>query len=257
MNNKDSLGNRMKEYEKVSSYKLIKRMPVILRFDGRSFHTFTRGFVKPFDEILSKTMELTMSKLCIHMQGAVFGYTQSDEITIVLIDYQTLETDCWFDYRLEKICSIGASMATLYFNDFYKNVCEFTFDKYGSKYTDDMIRNYRNKQGALFDCRAFNMSKEEVCNNIIWRQKDAERNSIRACGQSFYNHKELQGISNNDLQNKMLVEQNFNWNNLETRFKRGSACIKKDGKWVVDNDMPILTQDRDYVNNCILYKEEE
>ena len=119
-----ALGTRMKEfYETVSKTKLVRRMPVMIRLDGKAFHTFTRGFHKPFDDILIKSMQETMKYLCENIQGCVFGYTQSDEITLVLIDYKKITSSAWFDYEVQKICSISASMATLAFNKFFtKNV---------------------------------------------------------------------------------------------------------------------------------------
>lgn len=112
-NNRDSLGDRMKRYENVPKVSLVRRMPVIIRLDGKAFHTFTRGFVKPFDTLLMQTMNDTMKYLCENIQGCVMGYTQSDEISLVLVDYQTLTSDAWFDNNVEKMCSIAASMATL------------------------------------------------------------------------------------------------------------------------------------------------
>ena len=104
----DSLGMRMKEYEAVSNIKVTRRMPLVMRFDGCSFHSFTKGFQKPFDDILMKTMQQTMEALCKDIQGCVFGYTQSDEITLILVDYRTLETSAWFDNKVQKMCSVGA-----------------------------------------------------------------------------------------------------------------------------------------------------
>ena len=116
---KDNLGDRMKAYESVTNLKLIRRMPIVLRFDMCHGHTFTRGFQRPFDEIFMKSMQMTMEALCKEILGVVFGYTQSDEITLVLVDYQTFETSAWIDNRLEKICSVGASMASRFFNKFF------------------------------------------------------------------------------------------------------------------------------------------
>ena len=125
---RDALGDRMKEfYENRSKTKLTRKMPVIIRLDGKAFHTFTRGFKKPFDEIMIKTMQQTMQYLCENIQGCILGYTQSDEITLVLQDYYKLETDAWFDYDVQKIISISAAMATLAFNKYYaaniNNMC--------------------------------------------------------------------------------------------------------------------------------------
>ena len=113
----DELGKRMKEYyENITKIKLMRRTPVIIRIDGKAFHTFTRGFKKPFDEILIKSMQETTKYLCENIQGCVLGYTQSDEISLLLIDYKNLNSSAWFDYEIQKICSIAASMATMAFN---------------------------------------------------------------------------------------------------------------------------------------------
>ena len=119
----DALGERMKKYEYVTRTHLMTRTPVIIRIDGKAFHTFTRRFKKPFDEILVKSMQETMKYLCENIQGCILGYTQSDEITLVLVDYKELDTCAWFDYNIQKMCSIVSSMATLAFNQiFTRNV---------------------------------------------------------------------------------------------------------------------------------------
>ena len=125
----DELGKRMKSYyESVPKTKLMRRTPVAIRLDGRSFHTFTRGFQKPFDEVLGRAMRETMKYLCENIQGCVLGYTQSDEITLILVDYKNLNSSAWFDYEVQKMCSISASMATMAFNKFFEqNVFEFDY----------------------------------------------------------------------------------------------------------------------------------
>ena len=114
----DELSIRMKTfYEQIPKIKLIRRMPVIIRLDGKAFHTFTKGFKKRFDEILIKTIQETTKYLCENIQGCVLGYTQSDEISLLLVDYKKLNSDAWFDYEVQKMCSIAASMGTLcYYN---------------------------------------------------------------------------------------------------------------------------------------------
>lgn len=117
---KTTIGDRMKNnYENITRYYLTRRMPVIIRIDGKAFHTFTKGFKKPFDDILVKTMQDTMKYLCENIQGCVLGYTQSDEISLVLTDYAELTTDAWFGNNLQKMCSVSASMATMAFNKFF------------------------------------------------------------------------------------------------------------------------------------------
>ena len=186
----DELGKRLKHnYEEVSKYRLTRRMPVMIRIDGKAFHTFTKGMKKPFDEILVKTMQDTMKYLCKNIQGCVLGYTQSDEITLVLQDYKELGTDAWFDYEVQKMCSISASMATLMFNKFYiDNVADMTI-------SETHFKKYANKfYKALFDARCFNVPKEEVCNCLLWRQYDAERNSINSCVQAMFCPSERYGL---------------------------------------------------------------
>lgn len=112
----DDLGTRMKEYEKVSRNFLVRRVPVAIRIDGQHFHSFCKGFKRPFDTIFINAMNTTMVELCKNIQGCVFGYVQSDEITLILQDYATIKTDAWFEYNVQKLTSISASMATLYFN---------------------------------------------------------------------------------------------------------------------------------------------
>lgn len=265
----DSIGTRMKEYyEAVPKTKLMRRTPVALRIDGKSFHTFTRGFQKPFDMILMKSMQKTMKYLCKNIQGCVFGYTQSDEITLILIDYQTLTTDAWFDYEVQKLCSVSASMATMAFNQFFRMSIWDEDSAWKSSLTPQSMdvqiahNEYVAKmttaanKGAMFDARCFNIPKEEVCNLIYWRQLDATRNSIQMVGQAYFSHKQLEGKKCNDIQDMLMEQFNVNWNNYPTTCKRGTVCINKDGQWVLDTEMPILKgEDRDYVNQYIFVGE--
>lgn len=148
-NQRDSLGDRMKRYEYVSRNYLTRRVPVIIRIDGKAFHTFTKGMRKPFDRVLMSAMQETMRFLCANIQGCVFGYTQSDEITLVLTDYASIRTDAWFGYNVQKMCSIAASMATLAFNKAFTEQAE-------NEDSGLDLSVYRRKfQTALFDARAF------------------------------------------------------------------------------------------------------
>ena len=243
----DDLGKRMKEfYEQVPKTRLVRRMPVMIRIDGKAFHTFTRGFQKPFDDILIKSMQETMKYLCENIQGCVFGYTQSDEITLVLVDYKKLTSSAWFDYEVQKMCSISASMATMAFNR------AFSFNMFEvAGLNNTLLETYRkaSEKGAMFDSRCFNVPKEEVTNFVYWRQLDATRNSIQMVGQANFSHKQLQGKSCNMIQDMLFTEKGINWNDLPIVKKRGSACIKDaEGHWFIDENMPILktTDEVDY-----------
>ena len=271
----DDLGTRMKEYyEAIPKTRLMRRTPVAIRLDGRAFHTFTRGFEKPFDEILVKSMQDTMKYLCEEIQGCVFGYTQSDEITLILIDYQTLDTDAWFGWEVQKICSVAASMATLAFNTYFKQEVNNLYEQIWDDVVEDWIGTSEEvayyatlekaiRRGATFDCRCFNIPKEEVCNLILWRQLDATRNSIQMVGQANFSHKELQNKNCNMIQDMLHEERGINWNDFPTYLKRGSACVRsvtadglEFGNWVVDLDMPILKgENRKYVDDLIFVGE--
>jgi len=256
----NTLGERMKMYESVSKSSLVRRMPVIIRLDGCHFHTFTRGFDKPFDEVLTKTMKETMLYLCQNIQGCVLGYTQSDEITLVLCDYKTLNTNAWFDNEVQKMCSVSASMASMIFNEkFEENSFSYMFESNKNSERYDKVCDAHLKainKGAYFDARVFNIPKEEVTNCILWRQNDATRNSIQALGQSKFSHKQLQGKSCNEIQDMLFTEHQINWNNLQTSLKRGCCCVRDDNdKWIIDDEIPIFTGDgRDYIEKLINFE---
>lgn len=275
-----ALAKRMKKYEAVPKNTLMRRTPVIIRVDGRAFHTFTKGFQKPFDDVLMRVMQDTMKYLCENIQGCVFGYTQSDEITLILIDYKKLNSEAWFDYEVQKMCSIVASMATMAFNRFFMYEYE-EFNRWiyeGSPTDEDKRLNdvYYNAmcKGVMFDARAFNLPKEEVTNNIYWRQLDASRNSIQMVGQANFSHRELLNKTCDQIQDMLMTQRGINWNDMGTSYKRGSCCVRNrrfistsvDGTetceirnpkepetaWIIDNDIPIFKgEGRRYIDELI------
>ena len=265
---------RMKEYEYVTRNYLTKKTPVIIRIDGKAFHTFTKGLKKPFDDILSNTMQQTMECLCKSIQGCVLGYTQSDEISLILIDYQDIDTDAWFDYNIQKCASVSASIASATFNHYWRQnvidaIYDCSYDPDNKNYADNIIPEkqeeyniltsiYMKKDLACFDARVFNLPKEEVCNNIYWRQQDATRNSIQMLGRAYFTHKELLNKSCSDIQDMLMSEYGINWNDIPTKYRRGSCCIRKyDSKigkssWVIHNEIPVFKGGgRKYVEDLI------
>ena len=272
----DELGKRMKEnYEQIPKTRLMKRTPVIVRLDGKSFHTFTRGFAKPFDDVLIKTMQETTKYLCENIQGCIFGYTQSDEITLVLQDYKTFDTAAWFDYEVQKMCSIAASMCTMFFNKQFKKNVEQDILDYKSSMVPQSVELQQKQlaifeayqkaidKGAMFDARVFNIPEEEIVNCIYWRALDATRNSIQMVGQANFSQKELQNKSCNKIQDMLFTEKGINWNNFPAYKKRGTACIKTvdengRGSWKIDYDMPELVgEGRKYLEDIIASIREE
>lgn len=248
-------------YENRSKTYLVRRMPVIIRLDGKAFHTFTRGFDKPFDDVMMQTMQQTTLKLCQEIQGCVFGYTQSDEITLVLVDYNDINTDAWFDYSVQKMCSVAASMCTLYFNKIFAEMVDVFIANSDVTPEEEKLERVYNKaieKGAMFDARVFNIPVEEVTNCVLWRQQDATRNSISSLAQSKFSHKELQGKSSSQMQDMLMEKFGINWNNLTIPEKRGTAVYKRTiddvTEWVVDYQMPILKgEDRDYVEHLVKF----
>lgn len=234
---KDSLGDRMKDYyEDRTRIFLPRRTYSIIRIDGKAFHTYTRGLQQPFDDQLMNDMDEIGIALCRTIQGAKFAFVQSDEISILLTDFDEINTSAWFDGNIQKIVSVSASIATASFNDL------------------------RPGKIALFDSRVFTIpTKTEVENYFIWRQQDATRNSISSVAQNLYSHKELHGKNTNEMQ-EMAFQKGTNWNDLAPRYKRGRMILKQffehtdqsiRSKWVVIN-VPIFTQEREFLSTKIL-----
>lgn len=274
--NKDSLGDRMKRnYEDVTRYHLTRRMPVVGRIDGKAFHTLTRGMNKPFDHKLIYCMWYAAQKLCEEIQGCKLAYVQSDEISVLLTDYDDLQTERWFAGNLQKMASVAASTATYYFSQ-----------RFRKEFPD-------TEAPTMFDARFFTIPKEEVSNYFIWRQQDATRNSVSMLAQACISHKDLQGVSSAKAQDLLIERHNINWNDLPVYLKRGACVVKTfwqqfhpqwdhddeiwmgeitklpdqvlkkvgiehppeiirdDSNWYVDFETPIFSADRYYIENHI------
>lgn len=224
---------RMKEnYEMRSRTYLTRRTPVILRIDGKAFHTYTRGLDKPFDSDLVYDMMETTVYLCSKIQGAKCGYAQSDEISILLTDYDNLNTSAWFDYEVQKMCSIAASHAASKFNQLRFKRLHCSYNGYG-------IIDFDTVPLADFDCRAANYPKEEVANYFLARQKDAVKNSISMLAQSLYSHKELHGKNSSEMQ-EMCFQKGHNWNDLPYSKKRGSFIVKEVAHYFDNATIPVI-----------------
>lgn len=238
---KTSLGDRMKLYESTTNICLSPRTYTLIRVDGKAFHTFTKNLKKPFDEKLIEAMDATAIKMCENIQGAKFAYVSSDEISVLLTDFDKLTTQAWFNRELRKQLSISASMATAYFNE-----------AFGTK-------------NALFDSRVWTLPYDtEVYNYFLWRQRDASRNSVQMVARSMYSHRECHQKNNSELQ-EMIHEAGENWDTYPPGQKRGRVIIKKTysmpsetesefvqrTKWEVDIDAPIFSKDQNYLSSMI------
>ena len=272
---RSDIANRMKEfYETVPKTKLMRRCPVAIRIDGRSFHSWTRGFNKPFDEILIKAMQDTMKYLCENVQGVVLGYCQSDEISLILVDYKKLNSSAFFDYEVQKVCSITASMATMAFNKYFQKRVDGYFDDFLKLWNHDekdekLFDSYYKsiEKGAMFDSRCFNIPKEEVTNYIYWRQLDCIRNSVQMVGQANFSEKELHKKNREQIKEMLIAQKGINWDDLLVYQKYGSCCVKekyqcenvdiKDGSvirthWIIDKNIPVFKgEGRNYIERLI------
>lgn len=238
----DNLGDRMKGYEDVNRIYLTKRMPLIIRLDGNAFHSFCKGFEKPSDSIFVETMNLASLELAASIEGSVIAYIQSDEVSLCIVVYKSIHTDPWFGKNLQKIVSVSASIMTRAFNKWFRVMVD----------RNNVDEGYKTKiDSALFDSRSFVIPKEEVVNYFIWRQQDATRNSINSLAQVHFSHAQLLDKNTNQVQEMLYSEKQLNWNNFPTSFKRGRCAVRFGRCWGIDNDIPIFSQDRDYIEKLI------
>lgn len=246
---RDSLGDRMKRAESTSKTQLLSRMPVIIRIDGRAFHTFAKRITRfdhsmndtPFSVAMHNIMVETTRELVNSIQNCVLGYTQSDEISLLLRDWDTHETQQWFGGSHQKMVSVSASIATAAFNFHAANI------GFEQNTFSDM---------AQFDSRVYNLPKEEVTNYFIWRQQDASRNSVQMLGHHHFSQKQMHGKNNSQVQDMLMLEKNINWNDIPTWMKRGTCVVPEYFTDGVDEDIPIFTQDRDYLERLLMPPQE-
>lgn len=215
-----TLGSRIKNYEQVSKYKLLPKIPLFIRVDGRAFHTFTKNCNKPFDLTIVSAMAYAAVMTAREMSGFQLAYVQSDEATFMLTDYESHETQGWFDYELNKLVSISASAFTAYFNYQWIRHCTSVGD------------DYDHKKPAMFDSRAFTVPVEDAPNVFVWRQRDWERNSIQMLARAHFSHSECNNKKVPEL-HEMLHKKGVNWSELTGQLKNGTF-ITRDYEMVFD-----------------------
>jgi len=208
----DNLGTRMKSYEKMfGGQKLIPLLPAMIRLDGVSFHTFTKGLRRPYDERLSKIMVET-TKFLVKETNARIGYTQSDEISLLLYS-DSYDSQIYFDGKISKIMSVLPARASVFFNSLLKEAIPEKADK-----------------APVFDCRAWSLpNKMEAMNALLWREKDATRNSISMAAQSMYSATQLHGKSSS-IKQEMMFQKGVNWNDYPSFFKRGTYIQRREAE---------------------------
>ena len=221
----DALGDRMKGYEMAEAGRMcMPGLPIMLRLDGKAFHTFTKGLKRPYDERLTNLM-IDTTKYLVEKTNAVVGYTQSDEISLCLYTADP-NTELFYNGRTQKLCSVVTSMATRYFN---KNLPKALPEKVDAD--------------ADFDCRVWNVpTLMEAANVFVWRELDATKNAISMAAQHYFSHKELQNKHGGEMQEMLFSVHGINFDTYPSFFKRGSYIrrVKKMTKFSVEeiNDLP-------------------
>lgn len=232
------LGDRMKRYEAVQDATLMRRVPAVVRVVGKAFHSLTRGMDRPFDALFVECMATAAVALMEDVQGAKLAYVQSDEISVILSDYDTLQTEAWFGYRVQKMASVAASIATAAFGAAFRG-----------RFPD-------RDRVPLFDARVFSLPDEdEVVNYLVWRQQDAVRNSILGTAQAHFSPKQMHGQNTSVLQDMLFSDKGINWNDTPTHLKRGLCVLRstyQEGeatrhRIAADWEIPTFTKDREYV----------
>jgi tRNA(His) 5'-end guanylyltransferase len=257
MNKTLDLGTRMKTYyEDRTRIHLPRRTYTLIRIDGKAFHTYTKGLEKPFDDGLIEDMNETTAYLCKSIQGAKIGYVQSDEISILLTDFDDITTHAWFDGNLQKMASIAASLATAKFNQL-RSIRAMNESKIFLEADD-----FKKIRLATFDARAFQIpEKEEVINYFIWRQRDAIKNSIQSVAQAHFSQKQLNKVNTDEMKG-MLREKDIAWEDFTYREQRGGIVMKVKveitegtttytrNKWR-SVETPVISEDRTFLGDII------
>lgn len=234
------LSTRMKRYEAASSAQLPDRLPVIVRVDGKAFHTYTAS-LNVNDPNLIGVMTHTAQTLCEQIVGARLAYVQSDEISVLLYPWQNHNSQAWFDNTLQKIVSVSAAIASAHVTAGSSTV-------------------FGGLKPAYFDSRAFVLPEEEVNNYFIWRQQDAMRNSVQSQMRANFSHKESQNKSKQEMIDA-LVTKGIVWSALPIHIQRGACIVKAldaDRRpWTADYNIPIFTEDKRYVMSRLRETEQE
>jgi len=239
----DDLGDRQKVYESRSRQFLPKRTYSLMRLDGRAFHTLTKSMDKPFDADFIEAMNATAIKVAKEVSGVCFGYVQSDEISLVIQDFKTHNTEAWFGGNIQKMVSVSAAIAAVTFSKSLENRIN--------------LSPPFQEVSAQFDSRVWSIADpDEVINYFVWRQQDCSRNSVQMVARSLYSHKELIGKNNSQLQD-LIYDKGQNWNDYPTGQRRGRCIVKEPGVvWTIADEIPIFTQHRGYLKDQLLTYEE-
>ena len=261
-----SLAAKMKGYEKEKKTKLTPKVPTIIRIDGRAFSTYTKHFDKPFDDTITGAMKYTTLRLCEEVQNVKIGYSQSDEITLVMIEGKE-DTQQWFGGSIQKIVSIAASIATYHFNEYMEKM------HWQKRMLDP---DFHKKMPAMFDARVFQVPKDELVESFVWRQEDGKRNSVSMLAQSMFSHEELKKKKKGDMLD-MIRMKDAEWHDLPADKKFGFCAVKefyvyepekdnntstirnagpiRKSRWMIDDDIPVFLNNSEYLERILFVRD--
>ena len=217
-----TLGDRMKQWENAYRSVVEPHSYLMLRLDGRAFHTYTRGLSRPFDAELVAAMDATMVALCEEIDGVRLAYCQSDEISLVVTDWRhgaptpgnptgLRLSEPWLGGVVAKILSISAAVASVEFND---------------------VRvGQSQRAGAVFDARLWTFpgdeqGQAEVGNYLLWRQRDAIKNSVTMAASAVFSRRRLHGV-NSEEKHRLLVEAGKPWEGLPAGYRQGRVAVRR------------------------------
>lgn len=255
------LSDRMKKYEEAARVEFPRRMPLIIRVDGKAFSKLTAQLPdKPFNRDFISVMEGVATALCMEVQGAELAYSQSDEVSVLVHNYKTFNSEPWFDNQLQKIVSVAAAVASATFTaNSWRMFCDKTpaEDRLGSRRCPSL----NDIEPGYFDARAFVLPEAEVTNYFMWRQQDAVRNSVQMLARSLFSHKECHGKNVTQMK-EMCAAAGSPWEALTPTIRKG-RCVKKNYVegvrmgWHVDTDIPMFGENRAYVEGLLATQAEQ
>ena len=237
-----SLSDRMKTYEDASQYKFTPLMPVVIRIKCANIDSVSRSFRQPFDNVFHKTMRQTARALGEAIPNCFFAYTYSDEVNLLVTDYNTNNKAC-YNNNMQKIVSMSSSIATVMFNKFFAQNVSFT-DKTRWRYTGHLNE-------AIFESKAFIIPKEELVNYFVWRQYRGFRHTIDVVAGSEFSSEELKGKTLNQKQDMLLKQKEIDINRVKPDKKHGFCVFLTTNGWVIDLDIPLFSKNKEYIEKFL------
>lgn len=230
----DDFDREMRVYEESLDQYILPDVYLVARLDGRSFTRLTKevcGFEAPFDVRFRDLMTDTVKALMNAGFRIVYGYTESDEISLLFHP-----DDNTFGRKERKINTTLAGEASAAFSLALGRV-------------------------ATFDCRVVPLpDQSRVADYFAWRQEDSHRNSLNAhCYWALRKEGQTQNVATTELESRsvaykkeLLFQKGINYNELPAWQKRGMGIyftnVDKEGYNPITKEA-VITQRRELIVN--------